>query len=155
MHMRRKEYTILLVALVLMAIFFGTLSRPAWDATAAPAAIPTPLSIGRTTQVPTLVTFFDGQVVAADTRSQCFDSTYFDKMDLQYIIDIGTVNTTTLTLEFNNNRLTYPDGINAVANAAVDKDEMVEVNLFGVQTCIFADLTNTNTVTVTAIGLMK
>lgn len=144
-----------LVAVIAFLVGMTLLPMEPQDVSAAPNAIPTPLAITGGDDTPRLAVFFDGTAgITADTRS-CVDSTYWETMDLQYVIDQGTVNTTTLTLEFTNNRTTWPDGINAVASNTADADEMIEVHLFGVQTCVFANVTNSNLITITAIGLMK
>lgn len=153
--MKHKTTLAAALGILLLVVMFSLLPFAPQDVTAAPNAVPTPLAISRVASVsPKLVTFFDAQVITSDTRA-CDDSTYWDKMDLQWTIDVSDVNTTTLTLEFNNTRATYPAGINAVASVVADADAMGEFNLFGVETCVLADVTNANTITVTAYGLMK
>jgi hypothetical protein len=143
-----------LLAVIAFLIGITLLPMEPQDVSAAPNAIPTPLAITGTGETPKLAVFFDGQAITEDTRS-CVDSTYYDKMDLHTILDHGVVNTTTLTLEFTNNRTTWPDGIAAVTASAADADALNQFNIFGVQTCVFANVTNSEVITITAIGLMK
>lgn len=151
----RKPFIGFVIAVVLAA---GLLLPSLWQGMAphydVMAAVPTPIAISRTVDRPQLATFFNSASITADTRV-CVDSTYWDRMDLQYNIDQGTINTTTLTLQFSNDRVTYNSGINAVAANAADANSMVIVNLFAVQTCVLADVSNTNALTLTVKGLMK
>jgi hypothetical protein len=129
---------------------------------AAPAAIPTPIVVPATGP-PQNVTFFGGTVLTADTRSNSVQIPSASSLDLQYEIDETTVNTTTLRIDFSNDPLCtttpasaeWSPGINVVASAAADTDQMVQVQNFGRCTSIFADVTNSNQVTVTVRAVAK
>lgn len=122
----------------------------------APAPAPTPITQYQREDSPRIVEFWgSATALTADTRSTCYDLAGYNNIDIHYIIDQGTVNTTTVTLEHSNNNSTYPDGINVVASNAADADVMQQYPLFGKWTCLYANLTNANTFTITAIGLAK
>ena len=58
--------------------------------------------------------------------------------DVQYTIDQGTTNTTTLTTKWSVDGGTLVSGVNVVASNAADATDMQQVQLFGRYFCLFA-----------------
>lgn len=145
---------------LLLALLMGLMGGGQGAVMAAPQAAPTPVSVTRpVSSQPQLSAIANAQVIAADTRLGCVASSNHSLMDLQYGIDQGTVNTVTLKLQFTNDTpgasATYIDGVNVVATNAADASDMQPFQLFGAWTCIYADVANTNNLTVTVKGLLK
>ncbi len=146
---------VLLVASLLVAFTL----MPTSGTQAAPAAAPTPVAAVQRSPAPEFPQFFRTKVITEDTRSDCFEVPDYAVVDLQYLIDqtavAGAPNTTTLTLQFTNDLVTYVDGVNVVAANAADASDMQQFQLFGRHTCVYANVTNSNPVTVTALGVVK
>lgn len=156
--MNAKAWAPVIVALVLAAAIFGALAMlpAAESAQAAPAAIPTPVSVTRPAG-DGYVTFnpFTTAAVAADTTSTCFDVGGRSVIDVLYVIDQTDVNTITLTSKWSIDGTTTVSGVNLVASNAADASDMTQLQVFGRYFCILADVANTNTVTVTAQAIAK
>ena len=155
-----KRFVIPMASLiVLAALLFGGLAAitpPAMASTSAPLAAPTPVSVTRPSRENSpWITFspFNVSVLTADTTSSCQDVGNYSVADVLYIIDqADTVvpNTTTLTTKWGVGDTTnLATGINVVASNSADVTDMQQVQLFGRYFCIFADVTNTKTVTIT------
>jgi hypothetical protein len=128
--------------------------------TAAPAAIPTPVSVTRPGNgvAPEYPIFFNGVVLTADTRSSCFEVPEYSAVDLQYLVDqtlVTTVNTTTLKLQFSNDLVTFIDGATIASANVADGSDMLQLAIFGRYTCVYADVSNTNPITWTVLGVVK
>jgi hypothetical protein len=143
--------SVLLPALLFMGLA-GLLATPA--AVAGPAAIPTPVSITPGNGAPQLVTLFNANVSTADS-SGAAAVIAGEKVDLQWLIDQTAVNTVTLKLQFSNNGVNWIDGATFVTNNAADAGDMQQYALFGRYLRAHADVSNSNPVTVTVIGLVK
>lgn len=149
---------ILCVALILAASMFGLMDVSP-QVEAAPLFAPTPVSQARSVNVPQVATFFAVESITADQRAGCTNSADFEKADIQYVIDQGTVNTVTLKLQFTNDPhgsgATYIDGVNIVANNAADASSMQQFQVFGAWTCIYADVANSNPLSLTVRAVLK
>jgi hypothetical protein len=123
---------------------------------AAPAAGPTPVSVTRPGDG-SFITFdlFNNAAITADTTSACVDVGRFVVADVQYTIDQGTTNTTTLTTKWSVDGGTLVSGVNVVASNAADATDMQQVQLFGRYFCLLADVANSQTVTITAKAIAK
>lgn len=157
--MNSKTIALSAVALLLAAALFAGLNM-ATPATAAPMSAPTPVSVARSPEQPHVATLMDSQVITSDTRGGCVNSTLYEKTDVQYEIDQGTANSTTLKLQFTNETpgeasASYVNGLSVVVGAAADATNMQQMQVFGAWTCIYADVTNTNAMTLTVKALMK
>lgn len=158
--MNGKVVGVMVGAVVMLALLVAVMGAGSGDVQAAPAAVPTPVSVTRpASEQPQLAAIANAQVVATDTRLGCVASSNHSVMDLQYGIDQGTVNTVTLKLQFTNDTpgssATYVDGVNVVASSAADASDMQQFQLFGAWTCIYADVANTNNLTLTVKALLK
>lgn len=148
--------------LIIALLFVATLmvGRPIDPATAAPHPVPTPVSVARAVNQPTLATLMNNQVVTTDTRGGCVASSNHEKADIQYEIDHGTTNTVTIRLQFTNETpgqaaTSYINGVAVVTANAADATDMQQLQLFGAWTCVYADVTNSNPLTITAKVLLK
>ena len=155
-----RAYATAAAAVVLVASLLAAFAMvPAGSTQAAPSLAPTPVAAVQRSPAPEFPTFFNAKVLTADTRSSCFEVPDYAVIDLQYLIDQTLVesaaNTTTLTLQFSNDLVTYVDGLNAVASNADDASGMVQLQLFGRHTCVYANVSNTLPVTITVNGVVK
>lgn len=146
-----------LLVLAMCASWFVTPTR---QVNAAPAlAVLTPVSNNNTNNGVHIQQFFNGPITA-DTYA-CADLSTWDVMDLQYRIDQGTTNTTTLTMQRYNIAPPlvvtpiYESGATVVNANAADAHADLQVSLFDRYTCVLADVTNSNPVTLTVIGVAK
>lgn len=157
--MKTRNYVALgvIVPLVLFALVLAAVAGNGGAAVAAPVAAPTPVSVTRPGGDGSFVTFdlFNTRVITADTTSACVDIGKYNVADVQYMIDQGVVNTTTLTTKFSVDGGTLVSGVSLVASNAADATDMQQVQLFGRYVCLLADVTNSETVTVTAKAIAK
>ena len=120
------------------------------------AAVITPIAItgrgeGRVAQ------FFNSQTITADTRA-CFDLADYDLMDLQFKVDATLANTATVTFQQTNIDPTNGPFNTAQTIATVvstDADAFSQVGLYGRWNCAYIDVTNSNPVVYTIIGVAK
>ena len=146
------------VALALMIALSALMSGTA-AVQAEPLAAPTPISVDRAPSTALVALVYDGSITA-DTRLGCVQSANYNKADVMYTIDQGTVNTTTLKLQFTNDTpgatgAAYVDGLSIVASNAADATDLQQFQLFGAWTCVYADVTNTNPLGVKVTVLLK
>ena len=153
-----KRGLIVFAALLFITLFGLTLTfGVSAPVTAAPAAAPTPLSVTYSPGTSTLQTIWSSEVITADGCSDLFEIRDVELIDLQWWIDVGEVNTTTLTLRFTNENSTehLVTGI-AVASAVVaDETNLQQHPLFGRYACLYADVTTSDPITITALGKSK
>lgn len=151
-----KRFT--LVALSLLLLFAVLLSiGSSGKVSAAPFGVPTPVSVSRSITKWFPVTYWDTAPLAADTRAECFETAANDLVDIQYTIDqgAGVPNTTTLKLQHSVDNLTFIDGVSVVASNSADASDLKQFQVFGRYTCLYADVSNTNAVTITAKAVVK
>lgn len=123
---------------------------------AGPLAAPTPLVTGYNTSSPYYpVTFWSSQVITADGGSTVFVLPKYEALDLQYNIDQTDVNTVTLKLQHSNDAVNWTDGLTLVSDNGADASALQQYTNFGIYTRVYADVTDSDTVTVTAIGVAK
>lgn len=154
-----KRITTVLAILLLALVTLLAINMPA-PATAAPSAAPTPVAVDRSPTQPTLATLWDRAEIAATGRGGCVNTSAYEKMDLQYVIDQTVVNTITLKLQFTNDspgdtNATYIDGVTIISGNAADASDLQQFQVFGAWTCIHATVVNANPVTVSAKALLK
>lgn len=153
--MNKKNFTLTaFVAVLTLLIAYAFGGNGSERVSAAPMAAPTPITYNNTNGGARLAPFFQAVGVIADTRV-CFDLQDYDLVDLQYVIDQGTVNTVTLTMQYSNNNANFSSGAAVVSANAADADNLNQFHLFGRYNCVFADVTNTNPVTITVLGVVK
>jgi len=147
-------------ALVLFALALTALAGGGGAATAAPMAVPTPVSVtrpagdGYVTVAP-----FSAAVLDEDTTSTCYDVARFSVVDVLYSIDqtivASTANTLTLTSQWSIDGVTLVNGVNIVASNAADATDMAQLQTFGRYFCVLANVSNTQDVTLTVQAIAK
>ena len=143
----------MVVALVLVMALVGSLGsmpREVQAAAITPVSITHPASGSWIAVEPWGI-----DVLAASERSACYETAGFTVADVQYLIDHGTVNTATITIQYTNDQVTFIDGGTVVAASGADGSGMVQLGTFGRYSCFYASLTNTNALTVTVNALFK
>lgn len=147
----------LTVAVIGLLLFF-VLNLMVMQPTAQPvqAAVITP--IAQTARGESRVaSYFVSEAITADTR-RCFDLADMDLLDLQYQADATTANTTTITFQQTNIDPTAGPFNSAQVIATVistDANTFSQIGTFGRWNCVFADVTNSNPLTLTIIGVAK
>ena len=71
------------------------------------------------------------------------------------MLDQTNVNTVTLTLQFSNDGENWTDGAALATSNAADAALLQQVNVFGKYARVYANVTNSNPLTVTVIGVLK
>ena len=144
---------LIVVALVVALVVAVPMARPA---TADVLAIPTPVFTSPTSGIlARTATFFDGQALIASGGGEAVNVGNFNRVDLQWVIDVGTVNTTTYKLQFSNDAVNWVDGV-AVASAVVaDVNNLAQFYVFGRYARVYATVANTNPITTTVVGVLK
>lgn len=152
--MRTKQLTWPLV--IAAMIFLAALGLLPARSNAAPSGAPvTPVASINQGDNARIMNWWLAQPLTADTRT-CQIAGLHEFADIQYVIDQATAtNTITLTLQYSNDNTNYTSGPNLVAGNTADTDNLAQWALFGQYDCIYADVLNSNTVTVTVIGLGK
>lgn len=154
-----KRFSVIF-ALVLVALALMVFGGIAPQATAAPRAAITPVAVedplGGGESV--LIKFYDGEALTADDQ-ECRDLREYRVIDLEYVVDHGTTNTTTVTLEHTNGAgsdLTVnTTGQTVVSANAADADDLNRFDLYGIYTCVDINVTNSNTITWTVYGVAR
>jgi hypothetical protein len=149
--MSKTKFFASLTMLATALIVALTLMMPGRPASAAPAY---PGGGVRTTYAPAYYVMYSG-VITQDTRSTTMSWGYWDKVDLQYIVTMGSVNTTSLTLLHSNNAGTWVTGATVASAIVASGTDMTETFNFGRFTAITATLTNNNPITLTILGWVK
>lgn len=155
-----RAYATAVAAVVLVASLLAVFAMvPSGSTQAAPSFAPTPVAAVQRSQAPEFPTFFNAKVLTADTRSDCFEVPDYAVVDLQYTVDQTLValapNTTTLTLQFSNDNVSFVNGLAVATNNITDTTDLQQFQLFGRHACVYADVTNTNPVTLTVLGVVK
>jgi hypothetical protein len=125
----RKTFVALLVGLALFALALGALVGPAPTPSYADT-VPTP-SAHNPSPNALYVVFWNASAKAADAGSNSIQLIGYELLDVQYVIDQGTVNTTTLKMQYSNDNTNWSDGPNLVAANVADADSMVQVANLG------------------------
>jgi hypothetical protein len=136
-------------ALVLTAIAGGPTAQ------AGPLAAPTPVMTGYSAKAPTELTWWSETAVTTDGGSTALVVSQWQATDIQYVIDQGTVNTTTLKLQFSNDGVNWTDGATIASAIAEDGAVLSQQAVFGKFARVYADVSNTNPVTLTVLGILK
>lgn len=158
--MRAFKFSLLFAVVLVLAAAFGVSLSGPQDVAAAPQAAITPVAsndpLGGGNSV--LVKFYDGEALTADDQ-ECRDLREFRTIDLEFVVDQGTTNTTTVTLEHTNGAgadLTVnTTGQTVVSANAADADDLNTFDLYGVYTCVDINVTNSNPITWTVYGVAR
>lgn len=147
----------IVVAIVLSLIMVVTLA----PVSAGSLAAPTPIAStgyapsGEGARVRDAVYFFNATAKTATGGGTAIELAGYSMLDIQTIADVGTVNTTTLKLQFSNDGTNWVDGVNINANITADVNTLAQYLNFGRYTRVYATLTNSNPITLTVIAVAK
>lgn len=150
-HRTKSVFTILMTA-VLAVVFGAALIAPfAAPASAAPSF---PGGSTRVSESPQAVTLYSG-VITQSVQGARFSLGAYDRLDIQYIVTMGTANTTTLSMLHSNTGGAWSSGATLFPAITASGNSMTSTYNFGRYTTITATLTNNNPVTLTVIGWAK
>jgi hypothetical protein len=140
------------LALILVGMMVATMR-----VSAAPDLIPTPVTNpgARSASVLAPVNFYRSVAVTADGRGQIYNLSAYNILDVQYVIDQGTTNTITLKVQYSCDGVNWSDGPTIASAKAADTSDILQVNNYCRYTNIYADVANTNPVTITVVGVAK
>jgi hypothetical protein len=154
----RRAAPLGLVALLVFALFVGSLFGVRPMGQPVQAAVITPVLVNaRGPEGARVAEYFVSRVITSDTRV-CFDLAGYEAMDLQYQVDATAANTTTVSLQQTNIDPTAGpfNAANAIATVvSTDANAFSQVGLFGRWNCVLADVTNSNPITFTIVGVAK
>jgi hypothetical protein len=154
----KKGAAVVAVALLLVGALLWSMNT-AQAANPGPLAAPTPVSVSAAAAAAGEAVLFSGSVITQDTYSARVPVAAFQRTDIQHVFDqtvvAGAPNTTTLTIQFSNDGANWTDGAALASANAVDAALLQQVAVFGKYARVFADVSNTNPVTVTVIGVLK
>lgn len=148
-----------LAFLLLLAVLgvFGL--QPARAAQPGPLLAPTPVSVQPVSGAARAVAFWPPTVITQSVGSAAVNTILASKLDLQWVFDqtavAGAPNTTTLKLQFSNDGVNWVDGVAVVSNNSADATDMQQFAVFGRFTRVYATVSNSNPLTVTALGVVK
>lgn len=148
-----KRFVVLCAGLLMFVMLTSLYVLPALPVDAAPAAAITPVSFSGQSSQSSKVTFFNGNITA-DTRT-CVDLSNYSKIDLQWVIDQGTVNTTTVKLQWSNDNVNFEDSATVASANAADTHSGQQYVLAGQYNCVYADVTNSNALGLKILGVAK
>jgi hypothetical protein len=146
-----------------LALIFSTLALlavlafvPVPNVSGAPAAQITPVAVTNPLkgEVAGVMRYFNTVAVTADTRV-CQDLGAYRVADIQYIADHGTSNPVTITLQHSNNNSNFTNGQRIVVNSTADGNALNRYDLYGKFSCVFADVTNSNSLTLTILVMPR
>jgi len=152
-------YVIALALVLLVAL--QIIIAPAPAAVAAPPAAPTPVAnIPGDSDNSLYVVFSTGAFsITADANTSGRLMQSYEYVDIQSTIDqtaVATVfNTTTITIQFSNDNSNWTDGPAIVSANVADATTITRLQLFGRYIRFKQDVSNTNPITITLLGLAK
>lgn len=151
----QRLITPIFLGLALALLALGLLFLPAPQVDAAPGAAPTPVT-GFYSPDGNYVSVLAAKAVTTDTRYIVPVSlASFEQADIQYLVDQGTVNTTTVTVQFSNDGENWVSGPALVSSNAADAGDLTPFRIFGRYTAFYVDVANTNAITWTINLLAK
>lgn len=160
MNTRTRAVWPLVLMAVVVVFALSVMGGAALNVSAAPQAAVTPVAAflpnGGGESV--IVKFYDEEVLTADDQN-CLDLREYRTMDLEFVVDQTTTNTTTVILEHTIGAgadLTVNTvGQTVVSANAADADDLNRFDLYGAYTCVDINVTNSNPITWTVWGIAR
>lgn len=148
----------LVFAVALLAIAFVAFSAPA-HVSGAPAgsgvqAVLTPVSVPANGFAGAKLTFIPRNtriVTSTAAYGEAVQVGKYKTLDVQVVIDVGTVNTTTLTLQYSNDGVNFVDGPVIGSAIVADTNTLAQVAAFGDVMRVKYDAATTSAITVTSL----
>jgi len=153
--MSKRLFWPLLAIVLTIALLAPMLAAPMPSVQGAPVAVVTPITQYPRQPAPKVLNFWASPTGLTEDTRVCINIDGYNTVDLHYIIDQGTVNTTTLKLQISNIDGAYVDQVTVLSANAADTADLKQYQLFGRTACLFADVVNSNAWTITAVGLAK
>lgn len=151
----RKNFLKVSALLGIIALVIATIFLPANNqVSAAPFAAPTPQTYNASRADAAIVVFAAAKSITADTR-WCKEAANYNAMDVQWVIDQGTTNSTDLKLQFSNDNVNFTDGATLVSSNTADASGLNRQLTYGRYVCVYADVTNSNAIVISAYGVGK
>ncbi len=153
--MKTKFGQILAVVLLFVATIAIGLLPQQGQVQAAPPAAPTPVAAPDSVGAGRYFRFQPATAITADTNTSAIEALQFETVDIEYTIDHGTVNTTTLKVQYSIEGNDWTDGATLVSASTADGAAVVaRVPVFGRYMRINQDVATTDTITITltAVG---
>lgn len=146
-----------LVIIFALALLLTAAVWPAMNsepALAAPPAAPTPVAAPDSVGSGHFFRFQPATAITVDTYSPAVEVLGFETLDIEYALDHGTANTTTLTVQYSISGDNWTDGAALVTASASDAAAVVaRVPVYGRYMRVKQDVTNTNTITITLLAV--
>lgn len=144
------------LAILLVFTFLVSLVPMPDPAMAAPPAAPTPVSVSAADGSPEILTFADEVVMTADGVVGSELPVYaVQRLDLQHIVDQTVANGTTVTLQYSNDGSNWVTGPTVATVVSSDLNDMQQYATFGRYNRFYADVSNSNPITITLIAVGK
>lgn len=151
----RNTLSIVIAVLFAALLFLSMYGLPGLNVDAAPPAAPTPVANILTADKTAFFRFQPATALTANTNTSGKYVQQFNSLDVQYIIDHGTTNTTTLTIQYSNDNTNWVDGLALVTSSAADGTSISRVPLFGAYTRVKQVVTNSNPITITLLAVAR
>ncbi len=158
MTRNRLQLTLALAAGFILVAALLLLSAVQAPPAARADTVPTPAAIMNQSDSAALITFLNTTTTTDGADAPAIQLYTFEYCNLQYVIDEDTTtapNTTTLTVQWSMDGVTWSDGPAIVSAAAADADSIVQVPVLGRYQRIYSDYTGTQPITVTVKGVCK
>lgn len=133
----------------------ASVMAPIPAATGAMLYAPTPVTVYCGPGTGTVVTMWSAARKTADAVSTPVVVRDKNCIDLQWIIDMATINTSTLKLQWSNDNSNWVDGPTIQSTVVADANTMQQYQTFGRYARVNLDVAGSQPVTLTIIGVAK
>ena len=151
--MKQKGFNLAALTIVGLMLVMVSLMLVGGGVQAAPPAAPTPIANVVVAPEGRVFNFQTATALTADTNTTGRSVLDFNTLDIQTTIDHGTLNTTTVTIQWSNDNSNWHDGPALVSANAADASDITRVPVFGRYARVKQDLTNSNSITITLIAV--
>lgn len=153
-----KLFGTIAVAVLMFAALLLTMNTAQADIPQ-PAALVTPVSVSPAAPGAGEVVLLSAKVLTEDVSSATTVVKFYQRTDVQYVFDqtvvAGAPNTTTVKLQFSNDGTNWEDGATIATANAADGAALSQQAVYGKFMRVNADVSNSNPVTLTVIGILK
>lgn len=156
--MKNNKYSYLGLAVAVSVVFTALVmfSLNTVSTQAAPAFAPTPVAAPDAAGIGVAFSSQTATALTADTNTASVDLLRYKTLDVEYVIDQGTVNTTTITLQYSIDGSAWTDGVAVVTSNAADVTALtVRLPVFGRYIRFSQDVATSSPVTITLSGVAR